>query len=130
MVVACVLLHVVHCHVLCTLSMPLAQVAKVSESDADYRRFYVESGATAMRLRAETKCAHGQGLAAAWSCVCLSVTQYYAPLMCLCAIYLCQKILSAEVPRHAQGGSQRLGGLPVCRQGVAWVMLQPSAVCS
>ena len=42
-----------------SLSLSFAQVAKVSESDADYRKFYVESGATAMRLRAETKCARG-----------------------------------------------------------------------
>ena len=61
----CLLLHAVHCPVLRSLSLSLAQVAKVSESDADYRKFYVESGATAMRLRAETKCAHGQGPAAA-----------------------------------------------------------------
>ena len=31
------------------------QVAKVAESDADYRKFYLENGATTMRLRAETK---------------------------------------------------------------------------
>ncbi|KAK9834197.1 hypothetical protein WJX81_007601 [Elliptochloris bilobata] len=31
------------------------QVAKVSESDADYRKFYLETGTTTMRLRAETK---------------------------------------------------------------------------
>ena len=65
MVVACLLLHVVRCPELRGLILSSAQVAKVSESDADYRKFYVESGATAMRLRAETKCVHGQGPAAA-----------------------------------------------------------------
>lgn len=33
------------------------QVAKVAESDADYRKFYIENSSATVRLRAETKCA-------------------------------------------------------------------------
>ena len=102
----------------------MAQVAKVSESDADYRKFYVESGATALRLRAETKCAHGQGLAAAAKSQRSRIVM--ASWDAACATLLCQACVSAEVVPPAQGRSQCLGGLPVCRQGVPWVMLQPS----